>query len=247
MLGINKYNNNYIAYKLNKYAWNIDNKKAKNTMSDNEYKKYINKQHECIWCKRIHTKNGYFCSKKCKKLYEDEKFQSFKHNNRCEKHKYGKKSYKLTFKNQCWECYKKEFEEIKIPNIKRSFSLKLHGFKFIPTFRTSKDSWNGYKVAFEQYLEDKNIKWFVYVKFYINPRGFINPIVVGKSGSKLVNSNGSDLNFSTDIKDGLARKLIKESNSEWYYDHIMIKKVKNEREAYTLERKIMEKYNLFGS
>lgn len=247
MFGLNKYNNSYFLYKVNRYLWKRKNKKAKREMSKRDYNKFLKSQKECIWCKRIHTNDSYFCSEKCEMLYNKEKFQSFKHNNRCEKHKHGKKSYKLTYKNQCWECYKKEFKEMKIPFLRRSFSLKLHGFKTIPTFRTSKDNWNGDKVAFEQYLVDNNVDWFVYIKFYVNPKGFINPIVVGKSGSRNVNASGSDLNFSTDVKDGLARRLIKESNSEWHYDHIMIKKVKNERVAYKLETKIANKYNLFGS
>lgn len=238
-----KNNNSYVLYEINKIYWKIRNKIAKRNLNDRSYIKFIKSQNNCIWCKRIYVKNGYFCSKKCEKLYNNEKYQSFKHNNRCKYHKFQK----LTYKNICWSCYKNDFINKKIPRIKNSFLLKLYGFKIIPTFRTSKINWNGDKVAFEQFLNDKNIKWFVYIKFYENKSKKIRPIVVGKSGSIRVNSSGSDLNFSTAIKDGASRQFINYNNFNWCYDYIMVKKCKNESHAYSVESKIMNKFDLFGS
>lgn len=238
-----KWNNSYIKYSLNKIFWFIKNTIAKNTMDKREYEKYIKKQKECIWCKRTHIKDSYFCSKKCERLYAKERYQSFKHNNRCKYHKFQK----LTYRNKCWSCYVEEILSEKCPKMKESFWFKLHGFKIIPTFRTSHDNWNGDKIAFEQFLKDNRVKWFVYIKFYEGKTRKIKPIVVGKSGSIKVNGTGSDLNFSTAFEDGTARQFMHYNNFTWHYEHIMIKKCKNEAHAYYIESKIKEKFDLFGS
>lgn len=209
-----------------------------------KYKKYKSRQKECIWCKRTHTKQSYFCSKYCNRTYDRDKYQIFKKNNRCKKHKFQY----LTFKNECWSCYKHYYiRSVRHDKLKRSWSLRLQGFKTIPTFRTSESSWNGDKIAFEQYLLDKNIKWFVYIKFYENKRGKILPLVAGLSASSKINSGGSDLNFSLSLKDGRARQFLKINKEDWYYYKIMIKKCNSPQEAYRLESKILEKYNLFSS
>ena len=62
-----------------------------------------------------------------------------------------------------------------------------------------------------------------------------------------VNSTGSDLNFSTSNNDGAARKFVNLNNFTWNCDFIMIKKVKSEDQAFYQEKKIMEKFDLFGS
>ena len=251
-----KWHNSYLVYKFNRIYWFIKNfiyKQFKYKNSKRLFTKFKRSQSECIWCKRIHIhkdKNGnksYFCSDKCENLYNKEKFQSFKHNNRCKHHKFQL----MTYKNQCWSCYQKEFiKNNKKPRIKDYLWLKLHGFKLIPTFRTSHDNWNGDKIAFEQYLKDNNVKWFVYIKFYDSSNGKgkkIKPIVCGKSGSMLVNGSGSDLNFSTAFEDGTARKFMYYNKFQWHYEHIMIKKCRNQKHAYFIETKILNKFDLFGS
>lgn len=238
-----KWNNSYGLYLINRIYWKIKNHIAKRNLNKTELIRFKRRQSECIWCKRIHVRRSNFCSSKCKNLYADERYQSFKHNNRCQYHKFQK----LTYKNQCWSCYKEEQTEMKIPKMKGSFLLRMHGFKTIPTFRTSKDNWNGNKIAFEQFLYDNNVRWFVYVKFYKGNGSRIKPIVVGKSGSIKVNASGSDLNFSTAFNDGTARQFMHYNKFEWHYDHIMIRKCRSESKAYSLETKIMNKFDLFGS
>lgn len=237
---------------------------------------------QCIWCKKYYNINKikkgidkyHFCSIKCQNNYNKNKFQTFKKNNRCSLHPFQQ----LTFRNECWGCYKDNFynnmyDLISYYKIKQYLYLKLLGFKFYPTFRNSIDSWNGDKIAFEQNLKDHNVKWFVYIKFCeadcdkkIN-KNFINknkdnfnknllknylsdhlcPLVCGKSGSLLVNNSGSDLNFSTNIKDGPARLYLSQTKRQWCYDLIAIKKVNSQRQAYELESKIIKSLKIFGS
>ena len=170
-----------------------------------------------------------------------------KDNPKCKKHLNCNFVYfnNKTDKYECWECYKENFH---IENI--NFNLP-KGFKLYPTFRTQDSiNWNGAKAAFEQNLVDNNINWFVYIKFYIDQQGYIKPLVVGKSGSLNVNSNGSDVSFSMNINDGPARRFLKENADkgfEWCKTKIAICKAKSELEAYTIEKDIALKYNLFES
>ena len=120
----------------------------------------------------------------------------------------------------------------------------------LPTFRTSKESWNGDKIAFEQNLLDNGYKWFIYIKFYKDKKNnkiYAKPLVVGKSGSLKVNSSGSDLNFSTDVNDGPARQFLYENNKQWLYSYIAIKSCINRQDAYEKEAKVMKLLNLYGS
>lgn len=207
----------------------------------------------CSYCNRLYilrsNKNDkWFCCKKHRDMYHDERFQSFKNSNYCKKHP----DQRMSFKNQCWSCYRQSFE-IKIENIsffkiRKMLGLHLfHHFYMVPTFRNSENSWNGDKIAFEQYLKELGVKWFVYIKFYVDKKRVYRPLVVGKSGSMLVNASGSDLNFSTDVNDGPARKFLKSNHVKWNYDFIAVRKCKNESDAYKIETMIMNKYNLFGS
>ena len=238
------FKNSYLLFLLNKFRFFLANLLVF-LFNNKNYKKYRSKQKECLWCKRTHTKQGYFCSKSCSKIYNKEKYQVFKRNNRCKKHKFQK----LTFKGECWSCYKKNYiQSVKRHKLKKSFVLKhLYGFKIIPTFRTSKDSWNGDKIAFEQYLLDQKVKWFVYVKFYVNKKGKILPLVGGLSASSKINYGGSDLNFSLSTKDGKSRQFLKLNKEDWYYYKIAIRKCKSPHEAYRLESKILDDFNLFSS
>ena len=70
--------------------------------------------------------------------------------------------------------------------------------------------------------------------------------MVGKSGSKLVNANGSDVSFSTDIDDGPARRFLAENKLKWDKTKIAILKCNNENEAYEKEKHYLNKLNLFG-
>ena len=143
-----------------------------------------------------------------------------------------------------WENYKKKFLKSKARNI--DFQLP-NKFQLVPTFRTQEsENWEGTRAAFEQNLVDLRVGWFVYIKFYINENN-IKPLVVGKSGSLLVNSNGSDVSFSKNIEDGPARRFLYESKLEWYKTEIAICKCDNEKEAYEIEKNIRNKYNLFSS
>lgn len=121
-------------------------------------------------------------------------------------------------------------------------------FLVYPTFRKQNSkNWRGAKVPFEQNLVDGNIGWFVYIKFYINKNDEIKPLVCGKSGSKLVNSNGSDISFSENVEDGPARRFLSEESLEWCKTQIAILKCDSEREAYEKESFYIKKLNLFGS
>lgn len=249
-----KYRNSYKLYKLNHIYYDRKEKKILNKFGEKELNKFKKSENKCIWCKRIYRKSNaenskYFCSLKCENLYNNEKYQVFKHNNVCKKHK----NTILTYKNECWGCYKEKIRNEKIRSIKKLLitnylSLNLiYGFEIIPTFRNSTNSWSGDKPAFEQSLIDKKVGWFVYIKFYVDKNNKIRPIVVGKSGSLKVNASGSDLNFSLNNEDGPSRRFINSSNSNWCYDFIMIRRVRTEKKAYNLERKIMNKYGFFGS
>ncbi len=127
--------------------------------------------------------------------------------------------------------------------------LWLAGFRPFPTLRTSTSSWAGDKLAFEQTLVDARVKWFVYVKFYVScdGRNKTVPLVIGKSGSRLVNHNGSDLNFSVNVNDGPARRFLAKHRLSWNHDLIYVKKCRSEQEAYAIERKFKEKWDLYGS
>lgn len=142
-----------------------------------------------------------------------------------------------------WEEYKNKF---KIQNV--NFKLP-EGFKLFSTFRTQdSEDWSGARQAFEQNLIDENISWFTYIKFYITPdSNKIRPLVIGKSGSKLVNANGSDVNFSTNINDGPARRYLQEEGLYWCKTQIAVKRCETEQEALQIEKEIQENYNLFKS
>lgn len=139
-----------------------------------------------------------------------------------------------------WEDFKNKFlvNVVKTPD----------KFIFFPTFRTQDSGdWSGAKSAFEQNLTDNCITWFVYIKFYIDNKKNVKPLVVGKSGSKLVNFNGSDINFSNDIEDGPARRFLKEKRLDWCKTQIAILSCDSEQNALDMEKDIGLKYNLFYS
>lgn len=142
-----------------------------------------------------------------------------------------------------WEEYKKKFElnNIRIDEISNEFKL-------YPTFRQQdSENWGGARSAFEQSLVDDEIGYFVYIKFYIDEYGASRPLVVGKTGSRLVNSNGTDVIFSTSLKDGPSRRFLKEQGLQWDKTKIAIMKCKNEKEALQKEKEVQKELNLFES
>ena len=168
-----------------------------------------------------------------------------------------------------WEEYKSKFSRKRITKDIQTFVDKLKSLeifqpksmgpvgsynlddiiKIYPTFRTQdSDSWSGAKGAFEQSLLDNNISWFTYIKFYIDAKGVVRPLVVGKSGSYLVNSSGSDVSFSMDVNDGPSRRFINEvEGASWDKSQILIIKSKSESQAYFYEYYIRKTFDLFES
>ena len=149
-----------------------------------------------------------------------------------------------------WQEYKEKFKtKIELNNSFIDEIKLMYPNAFIQTtFRTQEsDDWTGARQAFEQDLVDMNINWFVYIKFYFNKENKIKPLVVGKSGSLNVNSNGSDVNFSTNINDGPARRFINETDAAWDKTQILIIPCCNVQEAYNIENIIAKKFNLFQS
>jgi hypothetical protein len=117
-----------------------------------------------------------------------------------------------------------------------------YGFQDIPTFYDGLGRWSTRR-QFEQALVDNRITWFVYIKYDEDHR----PLVVGKSGSKLVNYSGSDVSFSTNLKDGPARVWLRNNNKSWQTNTIAIVPKRTERGAYKLESKILRRYRIYGS
>lgn len=151
-----------------------------------------------------------------------------------------------------WNEYRDEF----IASVSMRHKNDFDGFVAIPTFRTQEcvDWSGGAKKAFEQYLVDAGIKWFAYVKFYIDESGKSIPLVAGKSGSQLVNACGSDLDFGE--WDGLdengvnftpARVLLHEKGLHWDKTKIAIYQAESESEALQMESYILNKYHLLPS
>lgn len=153
-----------------------------------------------------------------------------------------------------WEEYKRIFESSIQKLCVQDFQSL--GFVAVPTFRERKSvDWScRARAAFEQYLVDIGIGWFVYIKFFETHDGTILPLVVGKSGSLLVNRSGSDVNFG--LWDGLsypsemctpARRLLHDEGLNWYVEHILVLSCIDEKVAFSVEKDILEKYRLFGS
>lgn len=125
-----------------------------------------------------------------------------------------------------------QFQEIKFNEL---------SFFMIPTGRPqNSDQRNS---LLDDYLVKNNINWFVYIKF--DELG--NPLVVGKTGSKFVNSSGCDVTFDKNINGEPARQYLIEKNLDWDKTQIMISKCNSEQESLELEYKIAVKYKLFYS
>ena len=158
-----------------------------------------------------------------------------------------------------WEDYKLKFSRMRLTKDINIFISKIKSLDILKyssiddiflqsTFRTQEsENWAGKKLAFEQDLVDKNISWITYIKFYIGKNGVIRPLVIGKTGSKLVNNVGSDVSFSTDESHGPARLFLKGNNLLWDRTQILVIKAKSYKQALFFERIIAKTFNLFES
>lgn len=206
---------------------------------------------ECYCCKRKwvqsdkHTGgNGWQC-KRCVSLTKEESHQVVQHRCACKKHPFQR----ITVRGECFSCRTEAWEhQHRRPPSKRTLGLvMLHGMRWFPTLMDDHDGWKGKKLELDLLLEQRKVRWFVYVKFYVDKRGKIIPLVVGKSGSTLVNASGCDVNFSTSVEDGPARRFLAENNLKWHLNWILVRSFRSERKAYAVESYLQRKYNLYGS
>ena len=167
------------------------------------------------------------------------KITSFTIGEYCSKHIFcNKKYYDINCKKYvCWECFKESFNSLE-------YDILFKDYKWVNTYRNL-NNWSGARNAFEERLKELNVRWFTYIKFYINENK-IKPIIVGMSGSELVNASGSDVNFNM-TQNSPGRLFLKENNYEFYTDAIMIKSFNTKQESLNEEKFIKEKYNLFYS
>ena len=126
--------------------------------------------------------------------------------------------------------------ENKIIDIDNSF--------FILTGRNqNSNSWEG-KEAFDQFLINQNIGWFVYIKFDI----IGNPLVVGKTGTLKVSNSINDIVFDYwESNHGPARQYLRDNNLDWDKTKILVVPCCTEQEALNKEKEIHDKYSLFYS
>ena len=149
--------------------------------------------------------------------------------------------------NQYSENFKLEILNTNVDFLKKAKSIYSKA-EMITTFREQdSDSWLNAKIPFEQSLLDKNITYFTYVKFYLNENNIPLPIVSGSSASKIINIKGSDVNFSENIEDGPARRLIKSNNYQWDKTKILIIPFNNKNDSLLAEQLLKDRFNLFGS
>lgn len=197
------------------------NDKRKENMKKNKSGVY-NPKYKNIWIKNLGNHfNNYF---------ED--------GNKCDIHI----DETLTYRGTCWSCYKIGFGTSSISG--DVISEKYKNSFYQKTYRLHTGNRTGQN-AMERELVEKGIGWFVYIKFCIGEDG-IKPLVVGKTGSLLVNSSGTDINFSIN-KETPARVFLKEESKEWYEDEVLVIPVETEKEAYDLETEIFENFDLFMS
>ncbi|WP_097006360.1 hypothetical protein [Lacrimispora amygdalina] len=101
---------------------------------------------------------------------------------------------------------------------------------------------------FEQALVDGKLYYFAYIKFYLD-NGKKYALVAGKTGSRNVNSRGSDVRFREHPYEGAAKDWLFENNKEWCQTEILVIKPKEEDEKGSeFEAREIERYlvNTFG-
>ena len=150
-----------------------------------------------------------------------------------------------------WEEYKRKF----VAEQNCDILDDIPGASIVSTFREQgSDDWAGARIAFERSLVDMGLEYFAYVKFYIGHDGSVKPLVAGKTGSKLANIKGSDLDFGDwngqDVDDSnntTARHLLFEDGLHWDKTKILIVPCDSEDEALSMEKYLQDTYNLFKS
>lgn len=157
--------------------------------------------------------------------------------NYCEKHPKEKRNFNFNNISKCWGC------------IKESITLEgqevLFNGLWQSTYRKTYNSSLG-QSAMEAELVDKKIGWFAYIKGYLDYSNKWIPLVVGKTGSKLVQSSGTDIRFLVN-GDKPARIFLQELNLIWDTSKIIVIPTVDKSSALELERFIQKKYNLFLS
>ena len=110
----------------------------------------------------------------------------------------------------------------------------------------------GDKSKFQQSLVDESLKFFAYIKFYVDgERKYA--LVAGKSGSNTVNSSGCDLGFSLDSQKDLAKKWLSDNNKQWCQTEFLVistnaeEKEKSNTEALEIERYLVRTFGLLES
>lgn len=75
----------------------------------------------------------------------------------------------------------------------------------------------------------------------------VSTLVVGKTGSLVVNSSGTDVSFSMDISHGPARRFLQEEHFEWDKSRILVIPCDDESIALNIEKSMHDEYGLFYS
>ena len=111
----------------------------------------------------------------------------------------------------------------------------------------------GYKSKFQQLLVDDNLKFFAYIKFYVDG-GKKYALVAGKSGSYIVNNtSGCDLGFYLHPQKGCAKKWLHDNEKQWCQTEFLViesnaeEKEKSCKEAEKIERYLVSTFGLFES
>lgn len=154
---------------------------------------------------------------------------------------------KLFYKGIDWEEYKENFKRETAHKSVSDLAESLGGY-IQKTYRIEEFSRSGQQ-AMEMELVEKEIGWFCYIKMYCDDKGIHKPLVVGKTGSLLVNISGTDVAFDYDIDYSgsirPARMFLKDSDLYWVKDYIIAIPCEDEAEALDKESEISLMLNLF--
>lgn len=99
----------------------------------------------------------------------------------------------------------------------------------------------GKHVHFEDDLEVANLRYFAYIKFYLEDNNMY-ALVAGKTGSRIVNAYGSDVRFQVYPKKGKAKKWLYDNDKDWCQTEILVvatiseDKEESNREALAIEK-----------
>ncbi|MBO4889458.1 MAG: hypothetical protein J5574_00585 [Lachnospiraceae bacterium] len=110
----------------------------------------------------------------------------------------------------------------------------------------------GKKTEFENSLSEKGIKWFAYIKFFVDNdeetknEEKIWAIVAGKTGSNLVITK-SDVRFCEYPSKGLAKEWIYNNKKKWYHPKIIVVRAQSEQDALNQEKILLKEFHLLGS